>query len=142
MILTHDIQGKIKEVAKKHDISLLVLFGSQSTGKTHAQSDVDIAYLAKTSLEPAEEGRLITDLMSIVKTNKIDIVCLKGASPLLLQEVMTKGTLLYEADASLFNEFYLYALKRFQEAAPLFRIRSLFLRRKGEQYAKELHSHD
>jgi len=33
----------VREWCQKHPVQLCVLFGSQVTGKTHAQSDVDLA---------------------------------------------------------------------------------------------------
>ena len=37
-------QDKIEEIAKKYSLKLLLLFGSQSSGKTHPMSDFDFGY--------------------------------------------------------------------------------------------------
>ena len=40
----------IEEVAKKYDVSLIVLFGSQAKGNTHKHSDTDVAFLPNKNL--------------------------------------------------------------------------------------------
>jgi len=65
---------KIKEIAKKYDLDLVLLFGSQVKDKKylHQESDFDIAYLSKKDLNLMEEAQLICDLMPIFKSEKID----------------------------------------------------------------------
>ena len=43
------IKPEIAKVAQKHNLALVILYGSQATGKARDGSDVDIAVLGKTS---------------------------------------------------------------------------------------------
>lgn len=112
----------IKELAKKYSVRLLVQFGSTVEGKTHQESDVDIAYLSAKKLGIMEEGRLILDLAQTLKIpiEKIDLGNIKGASSLFLKQIFDKGRPLYEIESSLFNEYQIYAYKRFFEDKPIY----------------------
>lgn len=131
-----DIRSGIDLIAKEYELSLVVLFGSHATNTTHAHSDVDVAYFSKHPLMLAQESRLIIELARLFQSERIDLVSLRGASPLLLREIATKGKPLYEVEPSFFDEFYFYALRQFQESAPLFRLRSLQVKTKIEQYKR------
>lgn len=115
---------QIKYLAEKYTLSLVVLFGSQATGKTHKGSDYDIAYLSERVLSFTEESRLIIDLMPVFQTSAIDLVNIHNAPPLLLKQIAEKCVVLYERDSQLFSRFRVYAYKRYMEAQHLFRMRS------------------
>ena len=42
-----EIKSEIEQVAKKHQLLAVALFGSQATGALHQNSDVDIAVLGR-----------------------------------------------------------------------------------------------
>ncbi len=44
------IKLEVAKVAEKHDLKLMVLYGSQATGKAKEKSDIDIAVLGKKSI--------------------------------------------------------------------------------------------
>lgn len=133
--ITDRIRQKIVQLAQEYQLSLVVLFGSQSRGDTHAQSDVDIAYRAVEPLSLESEGMLIVELMQIFQTEKIDLASLRLASPLLLHEIAVSGQPLYEQRPGNFNDFYVYAMRRYEEARPLFRLRSEYLKKYVEGLA-------
>ena len=68
-------------IAEENGLSLVLLFGSQATGKTHKESDIDVAYLSDKPLDLMAEARLIEDLRPIFRSNAVDIVDLKKAPP-------------------------------------------------------------
>ena len=132
------IKPKIAELAEKYGLSLVLLFGSQVTGKAHAKSDVDIAFLSDNPLDLMQESALSVSLMQIFKTNFVDIVSLRNASPLLQKEIVNSAIVAYESRKSLFNEFVINAIKKYFETKPLFNLRSEYLDYKINQYKKEL----
>jgi len=132
------IKPKIAELADKYGLSLVLVFGSQTTGKTHPQSDVDIAYLSDNLLDLMEESALSVALMQIFKTNFVDIVSLRNASPLLQKEIADSAIVAHESRKSLFNEFVINAVKKYFETKKLFKIRSEYVSHKINQYKKEL----
>ncbi|MBI5004016.1 nucleotidyltransferase domain-containing protein [Candidatus Kaiserbacteria bacterium] len=117
----------LKGLAEKHGLSLVVLFGSQATGKTHAGSDTDIAFFSiqpKNMLEIAEMQMEFTEKLRI---KDLELVDLAGKAPLFLKQVADQGIVLYEKDPSVFDEFQIYAFKRYVEAKPLYAMREAAL---------------
>ena len=80
-------QELIKKLAKNYQLELLILFGSQITGRIHRESDFDIGYISRLQLTSEDEGHLIIALMPIVEQQDervINLVNLKRVTPLLL----------------------------------------------------------
>ena len=132
------IKPKIAELAEKYGLSLVLIFGSQATGITRAQSDTDVAYLSERPLDLMEKSAFSVALMEIFKTNFVDIVSLRNASPLLQKEIADSAIIAYESRKSLFNEFVINAIKKYFETKKLFKTRSEYLDYKINQYKKEL----
>ncbi len=120
-------KSKIENLAKKHHFSLVMLFGSQATGKTHLKSDIDIAFLSDKYLNLIDIAKITADFSKELEIGNLELVDMKNASPLLLKQVAQKSTLLYEKEPSMFAEFKIYAFKRFMEAKPLLDLRELSL---------------
>lgn len=109
------IKPLIAKLAEKYYLTLVVLFGSQATGQTHRESDVDVAYISDKKLLFDEEALLNSDLTGIFQNDKVSLVNLKTASPLLLKQIVTNAVVLYEKEQSAFNEEYLYALRLYDD---------------------------
>jgi uncharacterized protein len=114
---------KIEEFAKKHGLSLLVLFGSQATGKTHKKSDIDIAFISSKKLSLREVANLAFEATSILQDGPVDLVDVRNTSPLLLREIVQSGKILYEKESSTFILLKIYAHKLVMEAKPLLKLR-------------------
>lgn len=120
------------KIVKKYSLKLLLLFGSQATGKTHKESDFDVAYLSEQELTIEEEGRFILDLMpelKIADERLINLVNIKRASPLLFHSMTSNCKVLFAEDNLIFPTLRAYALKKYMETTPLFRLKELRLRR-------------
>lgn len=117
------IKQAMPRFAKKHNLSLVLLFGSQASGKTHPRSDTDIAFLAEKKMSLGEIAKMAFELSQEIKMGNIEMVQLNGAQPFLLKQVAQKSVLLYEKEPSLFAQFKIYAIKRFMEAKKLFDMR-------------------
>lgn len=123
------IQLKIKELADKYDLSLVLLFGSRATGKVHPRSDFDIAYLSKNPLDLMDEARLLCDLMPVFRSDKVDLVNLKKSPPLLMKRIFDSHQVLFCADKTQYFNYQIYAIMRYEEAKPLFELRDESLKR-------------
>lgn len=132
------IKQEIAKLADKYKLSLVLIFGSQASGKIHSGSDIDVAYSSSTPLSLEDESRLALDLADILKTDLVDLVSLRASSPLLLKEIVDNAVVLYESEKSLFSEFRLYSFKKYFESKRLFELRRNFLNKKLGQYDKEL----
>ena len=111
--------GMILDIVKKYELYLLVYFGSYMTEFYHAESDIDIAFLAKKPLSSKEKVSLFEDLIIYHRKSEIDLVDLQTADPILRYEIGSKGRLIYEAEEGLFERYSLYYLKRIYELKPI-----------------------
>lgn len=124
-----EIKPKIEKLTEKYGLSFLLLFGSRASGKTHARSDFDIAYLSKKPMDLMDEARLICDLMPVFRSDKVDLVNLKNAPPLLMKRVFDQHQALFCADRAQYFAYQMYALRSYIEAKPLFELRSLSIKK-------------
>lgn len=113
--------------------NLIVTFGSQIRGTAGAASDFDVAVLSDHALGLKEKSKLISKLASKLKIleDKIDLVDLWNASPLLQHQIASSGKLL-EGDELDFLRFKVLAWKRYIDTAKLRRAREKSL---ANQYA-------
>lgn len=112
--------SKIKHWCQTRGIDLFILFGSQATGKTHANSDVDIALFSAT--DPNLKDRLLSlygeleDFLGF----EVDLVIIEeDMDPVLRLEILQRGRVLYESQPNLFIEQKILAIKIFDDTEPL-----------------------
>lgn len=121
--ITSLLKQTVAKLAEENRLSMVVLFGSQSTGNVHEESDVDIAYQTETRLSGEQEVSLNYQFAQIFGTDRIDTVNITHAPPLLTREILDSATTLYDKTGIAFPTFELHALRNFLEAKPLFDIR-------------------
>lgn len=117
---------EIMPLIKKYDINLLLTFGSYQTERFTKDSDIDLAYLAKRNFSSEEELQLLKDFILLYRRDRIDLVNLGKASPLLMFETATHGNVLYEENDS-FLRFKLKASARYADTQHLRRMRQDYL---------------
>lgn len=87
--------------ADQPNVVAAYLFGSVARERAHARSDVDIAVLLREGMGPLERGeyllRLINALWGLCG-RQVDVVILNQAPPVLQNQVLKYGHLLYERD--------------------------------------------
>ena len=115
-----NVNRKIKELADKYNLNLVLLFGSQVTGKTHSESDFDVAYMSNKKLSFNDEVKLNTNLTEIFENDQVSLVNLKTASPLLTKLITDNCIVLYEREKYVFSNLLTYVLRTYEEARPLF----------------------
>jgi hypothetical protein len=81
-----------------------------------------MAYLAKRNFSPDEELQLLKDFILLYRRDRIDLVNLEKASPLLMFETATHGRVIYEENDN-FLRFKLKASARYADTAHLRRMR-------------------
>ena len=117
----------MREFTKK---PLIIAFGSQVSGQTRAGSDFDVAVLSEKPLTLAQRSRLSLMLSKKLKINedKIDLVDLKAASPMLQYEISRKGKLILGSEFD-FIRFKVRAWKLYQDTAKFRRLREQMLKK-------------
>ena len=134
---TPEQNNNLKNLAKKYNLKLLILFGSHAQGKTHAKSDYDIAALSR---KPKELRRAVGEFGSDcakalhIESDKVDISLLDRANPLLLHEVSKNGVLLYGTQYD-FDNFNAYCYKQYIDYRPFFDLEEKTVNEFIKQYA-------
>jgi predicted nucleotidyltransferase len=112
----------------------LYLFGSQAEDRAHRESDVDLAVLFDWRRYPTAAGRfdarllLISDAMSLLGTNDVDLVILNDLPPLFARHILFEGRRLYVSDEAADRDFLLQTQLIAADLAPwLERMRRLKL---------------
>ncbi|MDH5378919.1 MAG: nucleotidyltransferase domain-containing protein [Gammaproteobacteria bacterium] len=84
------------KIAEKYGLRLILLFGSQAKGFTHAQSDLDIAVEFRGAApEFKKQTELSSALQDIYPDQIVDLAILNRADPLFANQVTENCTLLY-----------------------------------------------
>lgn len=102
------IKPKIKEIAEKYNLDIVVLFGSQATGRTHSKSDVDIGVISRNKFDIL---KLMVDMDKGFNRYDVTVVDLSRASPTLMRAIVVDGKLLYEREEDMFLNWKYYAMK-------------------------------
>lgn len=110
-----DVESKkaaIAEIAKKHGLSFVALFGSQATGRTHARSDVDVAVLGRKEVD---RFAVAAELDGVFGRDDTEVVILNDASPTLMYVVTRDGKMLYEDSDGRFVSWKFSAMREWRD---------------------------
>jgi len=80
------------------EIELIYLFGSMATGKTHLQSDIDIAYWTSSASTDNLKRFAIQERLATLFSTDVDLVDMRTASEVFRYEVVTTGRRIYTRD--------------------------------------------
>lgn len=119
-----NVREKIAEIAKKHTLKLVVLFGSQATGVIHEKSDIDVALIGNGPIDFNIKLKLADDFSALFQREDVEVVDLETASPTLMHVVVSDGKLLYESESDNFLKWKLYAIRVWMETAWLRNLRN------------------
>lgn len=111
-------------MAFKPDIKLVILFGSRATGKAGTRSDTDVAVYADHALGLGEKADIGAEVgrMFGISEDKVDVVDLWRAPPLLQRQIASEGKLIY-GDAFDLVRFKVLAWKRYLDTGKFRRAR-------------------
>jgi predicted nucleotidyltransferase len=99
------------------------MFGSRVRANVRPESDMDIALYGRKILSETEKIQLTHELCNILRTDDIDLVDLRTASPLLKNEVFKNYKILLQRDPMLLYRLELANLHEMKELEILYRIR-------------------
>jgi predicted nucleotidyltransferase len=116
MLTIEEIRESLVPLFKERDLRLVLLFGSALTGTVHKKSDIDLAFLFDG---PVDILSITNSVIRLLHSDKVDVIDLRHASPLLKYSVAEKGRLLYEKSPGMFFEFYSLAFKEYVDTRKL-----------------------
>jgi predicted nucleotidyltransferase len=121
-----ELFSEVKDFCKKNKLSLLLVFGSHASEKTHSKSDIDIAVVSTSEVNRL---KLICALEGIFKKNVDLVVITRKTDPLLMFEIFSNAKLLYEREEGVFENYQLLAWKKYLDTKKI--------REKESEYIKK-----
>ena len=117
-----DIVQKTKDFFESDPSTrLALLFGSQVTGRAHAGSDVDVAvyYPAPLSLDERVDK---AQALSAILNTEVDLIDLREAHGVLLQQILAHRITLVNRDAELYGNIIAKRLNEESDFMPLYEL--------------------
>ena len=111
---SEEIEKRIADCLQGADSPTIVsayLFGSQSEGRSHRESDIDVGVLMDRDAVATPKARfdaslrLRTELMRELTTEAVDLVILNDAPPLFARRIVTQGRRIFCRDLEVDHEF-------------------------------------
>ena len=123
------------ELAKKHNLSLVVLFGSQATGHTHKMSDIDVGYISGQEIDYGKSYEITIELCQIFKNRDVELVNIDNVSPSHKKQISDTGIVLFEENSMVYDLYKMYALREYIDTKPLRLYRKAYINNFLEKYA-------
>jgi predicted nucleotidyltransferase len=130
--LPHDVEQALERLVplfEKEGVLLAYVFGSLGMGRP--AQDVDLAVL----MVEGPAFRLRKAITEILKTERLDLVDLRDAPPVLRFEIVSKGRPFYVKDEGALNRFELETLHVYRDTAPLRKGQNEHLRRRMARWS-------
>lgn len=129
LIAKRDLESLAGLMEKRKDVILAYLFGSQALSeKVHSlSSDIDIAVFFSSSPSLRELLLFRSDLTRLLKTDKVDLVSLNEAPPLLKYEVIVGGRTIYSRDSLFQARFEMKTISHFLDTQYLRSVQNRYL---------------
>lgn len=106
-------------LAAEPRLRLAVLFGSAATGRTHGQSDVDIAILPLDPALSLHDELALQSRLAAACGRDVDLVRLDQADVVVRREVARDGRPLFESDPGAFARFAAEATLEYLDFEPV-----------------------
>jgi len=116
MLTIEDICNRLEPLYHDSGLQLIVLFGSLAKGRRGRRSDIDLAFLYDV---PFDIVRMTNRVSQLLRSDAIDVVDLRIASPLIKFSAMQDGKSLYERSPGTFSSFYSLAFRRYVDTKKL-----------------------
>ena len=111
------------------DIEAVYLFGSTATGKTHMESDLDIAILPQNSALRQQKLAIFTALAHH-GFDHVDIVFLDTEDIVLKFEAVRHNKLIYQTDSFDHGSFYSKIVRQYADFVPFLRVQQAAYKRR------------
>ena len=96
-------------------IKIAYLFGSRNRETHSPSSDLDIGFYTEGDYSWDEYMSLYGTLTQMLHSDRLDLVWLNAADPVISFEVICSGRVLFYADAETLNDYELKSRKRFYD---------------------------
>ncbi|PIU15861.1 hypothetical protein COT20_01245 [bacterium (Candidatus Gribaldobacteria) CG08_land_8_20_14_0_20_39_15] len=114
---------KLNQIFKKHDVVFAYLFGSQVSGKTNSESDVDIAvYLDENCADFFKTRLTLIEKLQALFRKDVEVIILNEQKSIFFKFVIIKeGQVLFEQNHSKRVGFELETMRDYYDYQPFLR---------------------
>lgn len=123
------LKKQIIPLAKKYQLKLVLLYGSQATNRARKDSDLDIAVLGEKPVLFDTIISLNSDLMSLLRFNEIDVKSLHRVDSLFRYQV-TKNAILLYGDLNFYQRYQCYAFQDYIDSGDLFQLKKIIINKR------------
>lgn len=124
MKLTKTQKQQLDKIGKKFGLTLVLLFGSQMSGKKFNQeSDLDVAVINSRSESYRQFLSLYPAFSKIFKDDDVDLRFIKDSDPVFFYQVFKNSQLLYGNPQDYYN-YKSFAYKNYIDSRPLFQLKN------------------
>ncbi len=128
--LSSDDLERLANVFRRYaDIQAVYLFGSQATGKTHSESDIDLAIVPRSPALRAQKLDILTDLVS-AGFDEVSLVFLDTKDVALKFAAVRLNRVIYQTDDFDRGETYSRILREYWDFRPYLRAQNDALKRR------------
>lgn len=111
------INQNLQSIFKKYPVLFAYVFGSYAKARTRDKSDVDIAVFFDQKIQEKQRDALRRELAeeiayALKKYDRVDVISLNDAYPLLEKEVIHNGQLIYSEDEFAQTHYQAQAVSR------------------------------
>jgi predicted nucleotidyltransferase len=128
-----NLKPEIEKLAKEHNLSLVLLYGSQAKGNVRTESDIDLAVLGVKPISTDDIIALSNEFAQIFEVNEIDVKSLHNTGPLFRYQVMQNSVLLYGRNYD-YLTFKSYAFRDYHDSKDLFRLKEVLIRKRMQSF--------
>lgn len=130
MIDFNSKKAEVRKIAEKHNLSLVILYGSYAKNLAKKDSDVDVAIYRKN--KPILFNELVdlnNEFADIFKSMEIDVKSLHNTNPLFRYQVMRNGIILY-GENRIVHSYKTYAFKDYHDSKDLLRLKEVIIKKR------------
>jgi uncharacterized protein len=103
-------------LSRQPDVAVAFLFGSEASGRTRPDSDVDLAFLFYPGKQPSSE--LLPDIqdeLTALLKKEVDLVVLNSANPVIRMQVLKKGKKVFQRDKKIYSDFFVRTINEYDD---------------------------
>lgn len=120
--MKQEVKEQLEQIFKRQKVTFAYLFGSQAKGTAGALSDIDIAvYFGDEAVADVRFDlrlKVLGELTDLYKTDKVDLVVLNDAPPLLAHRILKEGLLVFSGNDKIRLEYETNAVLKYLDWKP------------------------
>ena len=124
--------SQLQTLATKHQLRLMVLFGSAVRGTMREESDLDIGIQSNKKLSQAKRKAIWSDLSRLFKRD-VDLTVMNYPNPVLDFEIAKEGKLLFEAEENVWENWKSFRIRHYWDTEKFRVDLSQFISKRAEE---------